>query len=360
MRLIAKASFLLALTLGISASETHVTVYREKGRFGGWPANHGIWSWGDEVVVGFSAAWYMDRGPDRHPMDPSKPEEPRLGRSLDGGATWTVEAPRSLLPPEQGGKRASRLPAPMDFTHPDFAMTIRFRDVNTGSSLFWYSTNRGREWNGPFEFPLFGQKGVAARTDYIVNGPRDCLVFLSAAKSNGKEGRPFAARTLDGGMSWKFVSWIGPEPAGFAIMPSTVRTGPRGLLSTVRVKQDAAHNWIDAWASEDDGASWKLTGKAIADTGEFSGTPPSLIRLRDGRLCLTYGVRAKPYRIATRLSPDNGRTWSAERILRGDGVAWDVGYVRSAERPDGKVVSVYYFNDKKAPERFVAATIWQP
>ena len=24
---------------------THVKVYYEAGRFGGWPANHGIWSW---------------------------------------------------------------------------------------------------------------------------------------------------------------------------------------------------------------------------------------------------------------------------------------------------------------------------
>jgi hypothetical protein len=33
----------------------HVTVYHRQGRFGGWPANHGIWSWGDEILVGFSA-----------------------------------------------------------------------------------------------------------------------------------------------------------------------------------------------------------------------------------------------------------------------------------------------------------------
>ena len=32
----------------------HVVVYREEGRFAGWPANHGIWAWGDEILVGFS------------------------------------------------------------------------------------------------------------------------------------------------------------------------------------------------------------------------------------------------------------------------------------------------------------------
>ena len=33
----------------------HVTVWREAGRYGGWPANHGIWNWGDEILVGFTA-----------------------------------------------------------------------------------------------------------------------------------------------------------------------------------------------------------------------------------------------------------------------------------------------------------------
>ena len=51
-----------------------------------------------------------------------------------------------------------------------------------------------------------------ARTDYIVNGKRDAAVFLTAAKSAGGEGRPFMARTLNGGLSWKFVSWIAPDP----------------------------------------------------------------------------------------------------------------------------------------------------
>ena len=27
----------------------NVLVYKEAGRFGGWPANHGIWSWGNEI-----------------------------------------------------------------------------------------------------------------------------------------------------------------------------------------------------------------------------------------------------------------------------------------------------------------------
>ncbi|MEF8810754.1 MAG: hypothetical protein V5A47_07535, partial [Bacteroidales bacterium] len=40
----------------------HVKVYYEDGRFAGWPANHGIWIWEDEVLVGFVEARYYDDG----------------------------------------------------------------------------------------------------------------------------------------------------------------------------------------------------------------------------------------------------------------------------------------------------------
>ena len=26
----------------------HVTVYRDPNRYAGWPANYGMWAWGDE------------------------------------------------------------------------------------------------------------------------------------------------------------------------------------------------------------------------------------------------------------------------------------------------------------------------
>jgi hypothetical protein len=350
------AAVLLLATITSAQDVENVIVYREKGRFGGWPANHGIWSWGDEILVGFSAAWYKQRSADRHQMDGDKPEEPRLARSLDGGKTWRVETPASLLPPAQGGKKPEVLRKPMNFTAPGFALTLRFLDNHKGPSLFWYTEDRGKSWAGPYEFPQLGA-GVAARTDYIVNGPRDCLVFLTSAKANGREGRPFAARTRDGGVSWQFVSWIGPEPSGFSIMPSTVRLGPKHLLTTVRVKQDDPRNWLDAWRSNDDGETWQHAGK-VGDTGEASGTPSSLIRLKDGRLCLTYSSRTKPFPILARFSKDEGRTWDAPRVLRADAVAWDTGYVRTVQRPDGKMVTVYYYNDAVMPERFVAATIW--
>jgi hypothetical protein len=347
----------------------HVVVYKEDGRFAGWPANHGMWTWGDEILVGFSRGTYKDRGPFHH-IDHDQPEEFLLARSRDGGSTWKVERPE---PPGAlagtPGMRHGRMPAdlpqerpvpltePIDFTHPDFAMTVRMENSNNGTSRYYYSYDRGHSWRGPFALPLFDQPGVMGRTDYIINGPSDCLLVLTASKADRHEGRPFCARTTDGGRTWRFVSYIGPEPSGYAIMPSTVRVSPTELVTTIRLR-DPKRSWIDAYASHDDGRSWDLVSTPEPDTGE--GNPPSLVRLADGRLCLTYGVRVRPYGIRARLSADGGRTWSPPIVLRDDGGSTDVGYVRSIVRPDGKVVAVYYYSDNKSPTRHIAATIFEP
>lgn len=359
---ITRRTALLAVagTVAAQTGYNHKVVYKEAGRFGGWPANHGIWSWGDEILVGFSAAYFKRMPADRHQYDSSKPEEPRLARSLDGGETWTVEAPKSLLPPEQGGKQPEPLRDPMDFTSPGFAMTVRLTDVHKGPSRLWFTSDKGKTWRGAYEFPMFGQQGIAARTDYIVRGRREALVFVTASKKNGREGRPLCVRTTDGGLNWSVQGWIGEEPVGFSIMPSSVRLPSGAILTAVRVKKDQKTDWIELYESTDDGVTWKLIGNPVSFTGGMSGNPPSLLRLQDGRLCITYGYRGEPFGIRAVLSSDNGRAWTKDIVLRSDGAAWDIGYTRSVQRRDGKIVTVYYFPEQQFTERVVAATIWDP
>lgn len=364
-------SILLVVALAASASDKHgpirnVIVYREAGRYGGWPANHGIWTWGDEIVVGFEAG-YFKHSEQRHSIDWDRPAAHVLARSLDGGETWTIEKPAGLRPPdgakqagvptEPGGKAAVDCPGNIDFTNPGFAMTVRMEDIHIGPSRFYYSYDRGKSWNGPFRVPDFGQKGIAARTDYQVNGKHDLTMFLTAAKSNGKQGRVICVRTKDGGKTWTLISFIGPEPAedDKAIMPSSVQLSANTILTAIRHP-----SWIELYRSDNDGTAWRYAGKPVPDTGGHNGNPPSMVRLRDGRLALTYGYRSEPYGIRARLSKDDGKTWSGEITLRADGGAWDLGYSRTVQRTDGKMVTVYYFNDAPDRERYIAATIWDP
>ncbi|HEY3395628.1 MAG TPA: hypothetical protein VGK58_23200 [Lacipirellulaceae bacterium] len=46
--------------------------------------------------------------------------------------------------------------------------------------------------------------------------------------------------------------------------------------------------------------------------------------------------------------------------IRGNGGGRDLGYPRSVQRPDGKIVTVYYFHDEPKGDRYIAATIWEP
>jgi hypothetical protein len=143
-------------------------------------------------------------------------------------------------------------------------------------------------------------------------------------------------------------------------MPSTVRLGRNRLLTTTRYSASDEKNWIDSYLSTDNGATWKYLNRPVADTGGHHGSPPHLLRLRDGRLCLTYGYRSAPYGIRARLSPDAGRSWGPEIHLRDNCASWDVGYPRSVQRTDGRIVTVYYAHEPGGPERKVSATIWDP
>jgi hypothetical protein len=67
------------------------------------------------------------------------------------------------------------------------------------------------------------------------------MLFLTASKENGREGRPFCTATADGGRTWQFVSWIIANPSGYAIMPSTERVNEREEVTAIAAATTQRH-----------------------------------------------------------------------------------------------------------------------
>jgi hypothetical protein len=333
-------------------------VYGAPDKFCGWPANNGVWTWGDyEILVSFILAQYVEQP--GHNNGP--PSYTVVGRSLDGGLTWTLEDPPNFV-----GDGGTPVPSPggINFAHPDFALrTLSY----TSQGQFFFSYDRGHAWQGPYtcgnlmSHPELAGLDNSSRTDYVVNGPDDCLIGMSV-RGCGPADRAFMARTTDGGATFDFVSWINPEPCTTrGVMPSTVRISEDKLVTTLRRKYPG--EWIDAFVSYDNGSSWSFLAK-VTDTYTWNGNPPALVRLADGRLACAYGNRAD-LRIEARISEDEGATWSEEIVLRDDYQTDaygdpDLGYCRMVQRPDGKLVTMYYWATPEHPTHHIAATIWDP
>ncbi|MCH7740633.1 MAG: exo-alpha-sialidase [Chloroflexi bacterium] len=350
--------------------ENHSIVFRDPARYAGWPANYGMWAWDDEIVLIFTLGW-PDPGGGFHARDKSRPFVTMQARSQDGGETWSVdEAPLvsgvGLGTHEHEDHDAIAGPGPIafgessdiDFLHPDFAAMCGRTGLRTGARSWFYATSdRCRTWTRPFEIPMFAQRGIAARTDWLIEDQKTALLMLTATKPNGEEGRVFATRTTDGGRSFEFLSWVNESPPGFDIMPSSLRLNDRAILTAIRSRGlTRSDNWIDLYRSDDNAKTWHFVSKPVADTG-YGGNPPSMLLLNDGRLVLTYGSRREPFGIYAVVSDDSGSTWSNPVTVRGGAGNHDIGYPKSVVRADGSIVIAYYFNEDPAGERYVGTSV---
>jgi hypothetical protein len=347
-----------------AVNATHSIVYYEEGGFGAWPANNGIWSWGNEILVSFSKAYYKSK-PYQHSYDATRPSRRVFARSLDGGETWNLEEETDPYPEKARSSQEFR--EAIDFSDPDFTFT-------SNGDKFNYSFDRGRTWATPHIYPDFQKdfNGHSARTDYLVIDEHTCRIFI-ASEYVGKKGwaqdMAYMVETRDGGKTLEFVSWIAETDTVRSVMPATVMISTDHMITALRRRYNAPKgvnhslrdNWIDVYETRDGGRSWQFLSKiAETDRGRRNGNPPSLVRLSDGTLCVAYGYRGVPFSIRARTSKDNGKTWSKEIIIRDDAVKWDMGYVRMVVRPDDKVVMVYYYATEEREEQHIESTIWDP
>jgi sialidase-1 len=155
-------------------------------------------------------------------------------------------------------------------------------------------------------------------------------------------------RSTDGGKTWS------PR------IP-TVLNSPHGpiQLKDGRLLYAGKQLWtkekkIGVAESKDGGKTW-----TIPHPIGVWGLPSHLLRLRDGRLLMTYGHRRKPFGNQARLSSDNGQTWSEPMIISGDGIGGDLGYPSTVELGNGTLLTVWYEKMKDQPHAVLRQAIWK-
>ena len=377
----------------------HTIVYHQPGRFAGWPANNGSWQFSsNEILVGFTEAEYrLQSG-----HNAEGPYRSWLTRSKDGGNSWNVYDPVNYAGDFGEQPEIMKLKEPLKFTHPNFAMRV----VGTGyhgnddpKAHFFVTADKGISWKGPYTFghlnihpelQKYNLTELTPRTDYIVTGPNECLVFMSAREPGvfGSD-RLFCIKTSDGGMTFRFHGWIVPpydvneikkrgrinlygnytknpfDTECRAVMSSSVQIDGDNMIVVIRRKYENSgdiFNWIDAYRSSDGGTTWKYLSH-VANTGHGNGNPPAIALLSDGRLCVVYGERTNGT-IQAVLSQDGGKSWRVPQILM-DGF-WsedmeldDLGYPRLVNLKDEKLMAIYYYSTKEHLHH-LRASVWRP
>lgn len=129
---------------------THVTVRHEKGRYFGWPANGGLWTWGNEILVQYKHGEFLDKPSGSHDINFDKPTTIDQSRSLDGGLTWTHQT-TSIVDTENRTAvvEGKALAEPINFLNPDTILKFEW------SGFLYLSHDRGAHWRGPFTLPKF-------------------------------------------------------------------------------------------------------------------------------------------------------------------------------------------------------------
>jgi len=356
---------------------THVVVAYDPAKWAAVPANNGgnspTWQWGEELLVGFTMGDFA-APTSMHQTVADGPFVSWLARSRDAGESWETSAPtpyagRAVTP--------TGVPKALDFAAPGFVLRVEGNGYHGNAGARWFAgQDRGATWRGPFGFggllehPELEGMEFTARTGYVVNGPHDLFLFLSARQSFAGDSpqvwladKTFLAQTTDGGKMFTFVSWVvGKDDPYRAVMPAPVRLSETEIVVALR-RRSAEHNWVDVYGSADHGQSWVFVSKVgdTEDGNSHNGNPPAMVRTRDGRLCCVYGNRSRRQIIA-RVSADSGATWGPEHVLREDFRSVngqpDLGYPRLFSRPDGKLVAVYFWCTPERPQTHIEATIF--
>lgn len=210
------------------------------------------------------------------------------------------------------------------------------------------STDGGRTWS--------------TRMPTRVNSPhgpiqlRDGRLLYAGKQLWAKEGKVGVVVSADDGLSWQWLAEFpvrkGDKASAYHELHA-VEAANGALIVQIRNHNDAHNGWTLQTESTDGGRTWSEPRPICY------GLPAHLLRLRDGRLLMSYGYRRKPYGNRARISADHGRTWGDEIVISGDGRDGDLGYPSTVEIADGTLLTVWYEGQAKPKLAVLRQAKWR-
>lgn len=191
------------------------------------------------------------------------------------------------------------------------------------------STDGGMTWSAPYRVPVNSPHGPVAA------GGR--LIYAGRELHSGK--RVGICESKDDGLTWKWLAEIparpGDDPGQYHELHA-VEAGPGHLIAQIRNHNKPNDRETLQSESMDNGKTWSVP----RPIGVW-GLPPHLLKLKDGRLLMTYGYRRAPMGNLARVSADRGRTWSEPMVISNDGHG-DLGYPSTVELANGELLTLWY------------------
>ena len=206
---------------------------------------------------------------------------------------------------------------------------------------------------------------------YILTFPRvlkcnDLILVPAYTLTDDNKHQCFLIRSEDDGFSWNFYN----------MFPSNIDGNEMAFIDIddklyCMIRNEKNPYLMESW-SYDKGLTWTYPVYT-----NINGTPPHLLKLKDGRILLTYGYRYDAMGIRAKVSKiifRNEIAWSEEFILRddsgypsefhkkkkdikNDNGAMHVGYPVSVQLNNGNILTAYYITCKDRITH-IATTEW--
>ena len=193
------------------------------------------------------------------------------------------------------------------------------------------SEDGGKTWSGKYPTVVNSPHGPIQLSD-------GRLIYAGKELWTGQH-RVGVSESTDDGKTWKWLSQIptrdGDDPAEYHELHA-VEMSDRRIVVQIRNHNTNHSRETLQCESMDGGRTWTKP-RSIG----VWGLPSHLLRLRDGRVLMTYGYRRPPFGNQARVSED-GRRWSEPLTVSNDGASGDLGYPSTIERGDGTLVSIWY------------------